>query len=95
MYRDDDLKGKGEPTYSRDEFEKLQKASHRVDKQRRGRAKDDIELQPRARSNTDSATSAMDAYNLAPPASKLGRSESLGGKLKRHLGSLRRRNVAI
>jgi len=96
-YRDEDLKGKGEPSYSLEEFEKQQKASRRKYK---NRDKDDYELQPwspimprpRADSGSQlaSASGNFDSGVVGRSNSSAGRMEGLGGRLKKRF-SLKRK----
>ncbi|KAI5798967.1 hypothetical protein EDC01DRAFT_649901 [Geopyxis carbonaria] len=94
-YKDEDLKGKGEPSYTIEEFEKQQKAARR--KHQNGTKKNEYEMRPtpgstlqiqpsvRQRSSSGSAVGNASGLDF-DYAGGVKRSTSLGRRLRRKLG---------
>jgi len=84
-YRDEDLKGKGEPSYSIEEFEKQQKASRR--RAKTVSQQDNVRSSGMGYSTKEDSSIQMVEFpksgGLGRSSSSAGRMEGLGGRLRR------------
>ena len=83
QYHPDDIKGKGEPSYS---IEKALKDHSLEEKE------DGVELQDTGRSRSGSGAYRSQAFANDNDESGLGRKSSLGNRIKRRVGSLRKKH---
>lgn len=83
QYHPDDIKGKGEPSYS---IEKALK-DHSLEEKEGG-----VEMQDKNRSRSGSGAYRSEAFANDNDGSGLGRKDSLSNRIKRRVGSLRKKH---
>jgi len=98
QYLDEDLKGKGEPSYTIEEFEKQQKAAKKAERARtRMTIKGETEGYEMVESGGKSGVTARERSESAPMSIEpglgaLGRSTSLSGRLKKRFSVRRKKD---